>query len=280
VIVLVHSMRGLGDNIYQRAFIKQLRRKIWIDTPWPEIYRDIPNVHFVRPVTQLRTQLKNVNKITKWEKAPAGLPSLKIAYSSRGILRDMRKCFGIAHGDFDLPPLPAPVVSGNYVVIRPVTVREEWRADSRNPLPEYIEKAAIAMRKQGYTVVSVADLEQGKEWIVGKEPPADIRYHAGELSTEQLLALVAGAKAVIGGIGWIVPACVAAKVPALIICGGQGGYNAPELITSDTMDLSKMTFFVPKRFCRCTLKQHSCNKVIVDYDKKLTEWINGLPALV
>lgn len=277
--LFVHSMRGLGDNIYQRAFIKQLGCDVWLDTPWPEIYKDLP-VHFVMPKTTLRTQLKNINKISGWEKAPAGIKQIKISYSRRGIIRDMAACFGVNHGDFDLPALPDAIVLGNYVVIRPVTVREEWRADTRNPLPEYIEQAAIEMRKRGYTVVSVADIEQGKEWIVGKAPPADITYHAGELSTEQLLSLIAGAKAVIGGIGWIVPACISAKVPALIVCGGQGGFNAPELITARSMDLSKMTFIVPDKFCRCTQKQHSCNKVILNYEKKLTAWANGLPALV
>jgi len=277
--LFVHSMRGLGDNIYQRAFIKQLGCNVWMDTPWPEIYRGLP-VRFVMPKTNLRTQLKNISKIGSWEKAPPGIRQIKISYSTRGIIRDMARCFGVNHGEFDLPALPAAIVPGNYVVVRPVTVREEWRADTRNPLPEYIEQAAIEMRRRGYTVVSVADIEQGKEWIVGKAPPADITYHGGELSTEQLLSLIAGAKAVIGGIGWIVPACISAKVPALILCGGQGGFNAPELITARSMDLSKMTFFVPDKFCRCTQKQHSCNKVIVNYENKLTAWANGLPALV
>jgi len=278
--VLINSMRGLGDNIYQRAFVKRLAGDVWIDTPWPEIYKDLKHVHFVKPLTQLRTQLKNISKIDNWEAMPAGKTSLKVSYSSRGIIRDMRRCFGVEHGDFDLPDFGKSVVDGDYVVIRPVTVRAEWRADTRNPLPEYIEKAAIEMRRRGYKVVSVADLEKDKEWIVGKEPPADIRYHSGELSTDQLFALVAGAKAVIGGIGWIVPACIALKVPALIVCGGQGGFNAPDLITSHTMDLSKISFFVPDRFCRCTLKQHTCNKVILNYDKKLAEWSERLPIVV
>jgi len=277
--IFVHSMRGLGDNIYQRAFVKQLPGTVWIDTPWPEIYKDLP-VRFVKPSTILRTQLKNINKISQWETPPIKAKPIRVSYSRRGIIRDMRAFFGINPGGFDLPPLSAPVVAGDYVVVRPVTVREEWRADTRNPLPEYIEQAAIEMRSRGYTVVSVADLEQGKEWIVGNAPPADITYHAGELSTEQLLALIAGAKAVIGGIGWIVPACISAKVPALIVCGGQGGFNSPDLITSREMDLSKMTFFVPDNFCRCTQKQHGCNKAIANYEQKLTAWANGLPALV
>jgi len=278
--VIIHSMRGLGDNIYQRAFVKQLKGNVWMDTPWPEIYSDLP-VKFIRPDTKLRTQKKNVEKIKDWSSPPPiRSRPIKVSYSKRGIINDMRKYFGVANGEFDLPPLPDPIVDGNYVVIRPATVREEWRADTRNPLPEYLEKAAIEMKRRGYTVVSVADLEEGKEWLVGNAPPADITYHAGELSIVELLALVAGAKAVIGGIGWIVPACTAAKVLSLIVCGGQGGFNSPELITSKDMDLSKITFFVPDNFCLCTQKQHNCNKEIKDYDDKLTAWAERLPAMV
>ncbi|MGV2896729.1 hypothetical protein ACNPPY_13135, partial [Achromobacter sp. AGC78] len=84
----------------------------------------------------------------------------------------------------------------------------------------YIAEAAEAARSAGYRVISVADLEPGKEGAVGKWPPADEVYHGGEFSVRQLLALVQGAAAVIGGIGWILPAAIAMKVPAWIICGG------------------------------------------------------------
>ena len=123
---------------------------------------------------------------------------------------------------------------------------------------------------RGYRVISVADLQDGAEWVVGDLPPCDIQYHKGELPVEQLLALVQGAAAVIGGIGWFVPAALSAKVPAWIICGGQGGYNAPELITPKGQ--TNITFAVPDNFCRCRLKQHTCDKRISNYDAKLTEW--------
>ncbi|HDG9203473.1 TPA: hypothetical protein PBW36_006308, partial [Pseudomonas aeruginosa] len=100
------------------------------------------------------------------------------------------------------------------------------------------------------------------------------------LPVEQLLALLQHADAVIGGIGWIVPASIAAKVPAWIICGGQGGYNSPEHITDKCMDLSRITFAVPDRFCRCTMKQHNCDKRITDHDQRFAAWADRLPALV
>lgn len=267
--MLIHCHRGLGDSLYSRAFVKNLPKPVWLDTPWPSLYSDIPGTHFVKPQTTLRTQAKNAARYTEWETAPGGIPKRTPRYGSTGIIRGLTETFGLAPCEFDLPPLPESPVEGNYVVVRPATVRQEWRADTRNPDPHYIMIAAAYAKRLGYKVISIADLQDGHEWLVGETPYADVRYHKGELPVEQLLALIKGAKAVIGGIGWIVPACLAAKVPAWIICGGQGGYNAPELICPPD---STITFVVPDNFCRCVLKQHNCDKRISDYGPKLAEW--------
>lgn len=275
----VQGMLGLGDNIYQRAFVKQLRGPVMLQTPWPELYRDLPDVHPVRPDTRLRTQAKNIARHSRWQAMPRGHQA-RVAYGRRGIWHGMRNCFGVPPGEFDLPDFGPSPVAGQYVLVRPVTVRSEWRADARNPRPEYVAKAAAELQRRGYRVVSVADLQEGKEWALEPLPPADIRYHAGELPVDQLLALVQGATAVIGGIGWIVPACIAARVPAWIVCGGQGGFNAPELITHPSMPLDHMTFAVPDNFCRCTERSHTCDKRIANYDQRFAEWADRLPAVV
>lgn len=267
--MLINCHRGLGDSIYSRAFVKNLPKPVYLDTPWPEIYASIPGVHFVKPSTPLRTQSKNIARHTQWETAPRGLPQRHPRYGTTGIIRGLTESFGVTPGEFDLPLLPASPVEGRYVVVRPATVRSEWRADTRNPDPNYIAIASLYVKQLGYQVISVADLQDGQEWALEPLPYADVRYHKGELPVEQLLALIKGAAAVIGGIGWIVPACLAAKAPAWIICGGQGGYNAPELICPPD---STITFAVPDNFCRCTQKQHNCDKRISDYGPKFTAW--------
>lgn len=268
--MIIHSMKGLGDNLYQRAFIKALPKPVYLDTPWPEIYSDIPGVHFIRPQTTLRTQAKNIARHTNWILPPGRQPTRQIRYGAEGIIPGMTACFGVAPAEFDLPPLPPSPVEGRYAVVRPVTVRSEWRADTRNPDPWYIQLATTEAVRRGYRVVSVADLQDGAEWRVGELNYADLRYEKGELPVEQLLALVKGAAAVIGGIGWLVPAALCAKVPAWIVCGGQGGYNAPELITPKGQ--TNITFAVPDNLCRCRLKQHNCDKGISNYDAKLANW--------
>lgn len=275
----VIGMLGLGDNIYQRAFIKTLPGLVHLQTPWPELYSDLANVRPVRVDTSLRTQRKNVRRRQDWHPMPRG-QVLRVAYGAEGIIPGMARRFGVPPGRFDLPPLGPSPVSAAYVVVRPVTVRAEWRADARNPLPDYIAAAAAVMRRRGYLVVSVADLEPGKEWALQPLPEADLVYHAGELPVEQLLALVQGSSGVIGGVGWILPAAIAAQVPAWIVCGGQGGYNAPELITSPCMNLSDITFAVPDNFCRCMQREHNCDKRISNYDARFAAWADRLPAVV
>jgi hypothetical protein len=267
--MIIHNHRGLGDNIYERAFVKMLPKPVYLDTPWPEIYAGIDGVHFIRPQTTLRTQAKNIARHADWVMPPTHQPTRQIRYGAEGIIPGMIASFGVMPGEFDLPPLPPSPEQGKYVVVRPATVRSEWRADTRNPDPDYIMRAAVKASARGYRVVSVADLIEGQEWAVEPLPHADKRYHKGELPVEQLLSLVANASAVIGGIGWLVPAALAARVPAWIICGGQGGFNAPELICPTG---STITFAVPDNFCRCRLKTHNCDKRISDYDSKLAQW--------
>lgn len=275
--MIIHGMLGLGDGLYQRAFIKALPKPIYLSTPWRELYSDIDGVHFIRPQTNLRTQSKNILRHAEWEVAPRGLPQRHPRYGAEGIIKGMTASFGVMPGEFDLPPLPPSPESGPYVVVRPATVRTEWRADTRNPDPQYIAQAAAEAQRRGYRVIGVADLQEQQEWALAPLPPADYAYYKGELPVEQLLALVKGAAAVIGGIGWLVPAALAAKVPAWIICGGQGGFNAPELICPAG---STITFAVPDNFCRCKLKQHGCDKRISDYGSKLAHWADQFLPVV
>lgn len=280
--MIIAGMRGLGDCLFQRAFLRSMPGPVYLETPWPELYSDMPHVLPVRPHTTLRTQLKNIARQTGYHAAPAYRQSKRIEYRQDGIYNGMRKSFGVEPGVLDLPDFgfKMPFDGKPYAVVRPVTVRSEWRADTRNPLPEYVAECAAELQRRGVTVVSVADLQEGAEWAVGELPPADIRYHAGELNVTELLALIQGASVVVGGIGWIVPATIAAQVPAWVICGGQGGYNSPGKITDPSMNLERIRFAIPDNFCQCIHKEHGCDKRIADHGKQFAEWLDRYTALV
>ena len=282
-MIAFRGMQGLGDNIYQRAFVKSLVKStpVILETPWPEIYEDLPNLRLVRPNTRLRTQAKNAENAEKsvWG-APYYGPSIQISYGDNGIMRGMRDKFKVDSASFDLPSFESPI-KGKYAVIRPATVRKEWMAASRNPKPEYLAECAQILLDRGFKVISVADLQDGEEWALEPLPKATETYHKGEFSIKELLGLIQHAEIVVGGVGWLTPASIAYKVPSWVIIGGFGAYNAPEnLFDAGRMDLSKLGYAMPDDFCRCGDGKHNCKKDITNHADKFTEWLGRFPNLV
>jgi hypothetical protein len=286
----INSMKGLGDNIFQRHIVKALlnsRNEVWISTPWPELYRDL-SVHFVRVETSLRTQKKNMEKsATDWVSSyPSDCMVINPAYGARdlekgSIIRAMesKAGFKLDITDFGLSSyggLPCQIKNNGrpVAVIRPVTVRREWENTARAPLPKYIEEASLELKRRGYWVVSVADLDGDNEWLVGSEPYADQKFYKGELGISDLMGLIEGSAVVVGGVGWIVPACIALETPLFCILGGQGGHNAPGIITDTRMNLSMIRFATPDKFCRCTDMKHQCEKVISNMLFSFTRFLN------
>lgn len=277
--MILQGMYGLGDNLYQRAVIREMGA-VDLITPWPQLYVDLP-VRCIRPRTDLRTQAKNAARpdlAPMWSPSPAGERVKRIGYGADGsILASFCRSAGIAPAHLDMggPPTP-PVGIEPYVVVRPATVRREWRADARNPDPKYLAEAAAAVREAGYTVISVADLSPGAEWALDPLPPADIVYHSGELTVEYLLALVAGAAGVIGGVGWLLPAALAYRVPMLLVYGGWGKSNGPQRIFDPRVDRSMITEAKPDNFCMCDDRAHSCNKNIGGFHVALGKFVTRL----
>lgn len=281
--VLIDGLKGLGDNIYQRPFVRALarRREVYLSTPWPELYADLP-VHFVRTGTRLRTQALNEQRQRPgaWVNPPAlaqrvrpfyGMGELKVG----SIVRAFEKAMPLEGAEFrfDLPELGASPVRARrpIALVRPVTVRAEWRNEARNPRPEYV--AWIAKRlMRTHHVVLAAHLESGAEWLVGELPPHHQAFLRGELDVRQLLALVREADVAVGGVGWIVPAAIALKTRAFIVQGGHGGHNAPEKITDPRMDLSRIGWARPAHYCRCENMRHCCVKLIPDLQVQWTAY--------
>lgn len=278
-------MKGLGDNIYQRIFVRAAAscRTVWLETPWPELYADLPGVRCVKAPTQLRTQAKNIARQPppRWHRAPAGARPLRMGYghasmTQTGIIGAMEALLPLAGAPFvmDLPnfgPSRSCFARKPIAIVRPVTVRSEWRNEARNPRPDYVAAIAAELMRD-YHVVSIADLAPGQEWLVEPAPPAHERFHHGELAFPDLMALVQSAALIVGGVGWIVPAAIAAQVPAFIVLGGQGGHNAPDKITDRRMDLSRIGWAWPDRYCRCADMRHACDKRIHDPLAQFATW--------
>ena len=275
-------MHGLGDNIYQRGFIKNIAAEVYLETPWPQIYQGLDHVKFVRPNTKLRTQSKNIQKKDldiAWESIDQNVIAKRIHYGRprgfRGIVKEMSDCFDIIPTTFDLPDFLFEYKwiqdLGEFALIRPVTERKEWFNSARNPKPEYIDKSVEMLKDMGIKIISIADLKLNEEWIVGAEPYADQKFHSGELGIKELLALVQAAKYTIGGVGWIVPASLCYNNRAWIVLGGHGMFNSPEAIMYHQPN--RVQFAMPDHYCRCNDMKHACNKEISNYEHKFSTWL-------
>ena len=265
-------MRGLGDTVYQRAFI----HSGYVDTPWPELFKDKLGVKCVKPNTNLRTQRKNVDRQILWDARPSECEEIKIHYGpsniaiSKNIPRAIENQLNGTGGEFkfDLPDFGESPVIGDYAVIKLNTIRSEWSAPARNCKAKYIKEAADALREKGLTVIGVADLEEGKEWIDGVPPQVDIQFYEGELSISQLMALVQNAKVVVSSVGWPVPICLAGGVKLVCVGGGLGRYNHPRVTTDPRMDLDNFYWIEPDNYCMCGTMEHNCDKTISDFRSK------------
>lgn len=279
----IRGMHGLGDNIMQRPFIRAAAEdhQVFLETPWPELYADLPNVLPVRANSNLRTQAKN-EKASKvvWHK-PYGR-RIRMHYGPQDLVRSniwraLNKHLPLGGHPFqlDLPPLPVPDIDTQgkpLAIIRPVTARTEWLNLARNPIPAYVNAIAAELSLTHY-VVCLADLQDDQEWLEGPMPFCDLALIRGELTTLEALALVAEADVVVGGVGWIVPAALAARRRAFIVLGGMGAHNAPERLTDqEWVDNSHIGWAIPDHYCLCDQKTHNCDKRITDIDRQFLEW--------
>ena len=291
--LLIRGMHGLGDNLHQRAIIRALLKRdynIALETSWPCVYHDLAgdDLRFIRRPVALRAQLKNAQRET--DKFIPGPPhhhvgnSFQMSYSrsqvaampSHTVLEAMFTVAGIredyAEADFRLPipeswgaPLedwriPLLTAGKPLMIYRPLVVRPEWRGSGiRNAnVDQYAE--LTAMVRDSFFVVSIADLEPNREWIVGPQLKADLEFHHGELSFESMAALFAHAALVFTSGGF--PAILGPAVGTPTVCI-LGGYE-PASWLADGAKWSPYLGIQPISPCECATSActRPCTKVL------------------
>jgi hypothetical protein len=289
-------MKGLGDNIYQRCFLKGLSQQqiCVLDTPFPEIYQDLNNVFFEPCKTRLRTQAKNARKTDHCGRKLSELQSNArvrrsrgnanvtrtrslgaIHYGDTGIINGLEQAFKTAPSKMDLPSFEPSarlksIIGKKYAVVRPVTRRTEWISDSRNPKPEYIFEAVEILKKNNFLTVSIADVDGTNETFVGQKPNCDIEFNRGELGIKEVLCLVEHCSFALGGIGWIVPAAIAYEKKSCFVSGGWGHFNHPEKLLP-RYETPSIDFLMPENFCLCRKNAHDCDKEIKNFNQRFED---------
>lgn len=274
--LLLQGMLGLGDNIHQRAIIRQLMKEynVTLETPWPCIYRDFVG-HGLRLVNRsctLRTQAKNARRERNAFSVRRNYQKIqKVWYThdqvrnNGGFLAAMCANSRLPKGDFSLPVPAAWVEKAReaigetdkpIMVYRPLVTRTEWDGCmQRNPDPAAYVEIAKAIKDRFY-VVSIADLAPKIEWIVSDPIGADIEFHAGELDAEAIAGLmgIAGLVYCSPGFGLVMAQAVGAPMVAVF-----GGHESARLYNHGS---ATDCFVEPEKPCECFSKLHKCDKRI------------------
>lgn len=217
--LLIKGMHGLGDNLHQRAIVRQLlpHYDLWLESSWVAPYVDLVGqggLKIVRKPTPLRTQSKNAEREAKsfLPAPPPQTPHRAIWYRPEevrgkgGVLAAMCASAGVSYerADFRLPLPDAWARRADdlirqwratkpILIYRPLIERTEWDGcAARNPHIANYGEIFESIRDR-FFVVSLADLVDGVEWMVSPDVSADVTLHRGELDFEIMAALFARA---------------------------------------------------------------------------------------
>jgi hypothetical protein len=135
-------------------------------------------------------------------------------------------------------------------------LRTEWSGcDARNPDAQaYVELARSI--KDSFFVLSVADLEPGREWLTCDSLPANVEMHRGELCFEELAALAELASLVYCSPGFMIPLAQAVRARLIAVFGGHESARLYD------QGRSKELWIQPQQPCECFSKTHKCDKAI------------------
>jgi len=206
-------MYGIGDNIHQRAVIREAMKEgpVLLETFYYSLFYDLVEQGLklrrltghpprIRERTVFRDYCNPVNRnYAKITYDPARIKACGsiLAAQFNSIGRAMP-----ARPNFSLPVPHAwrqwareAVGSGvrkPILVYRPIVLNDVWKAEARAPDPTLYSAIFRTIRDQ-YHVVSVANLGDAGEYIVGENQDADSNFNRGELDFETMAGLFAEA---------------------------------------------------------------------------------------
>ncbi len=157
--------------------------------------------------------------------------------------------------DAALGTLPDRARGRPWLVYRPLCARPEWRGGMLRNADPAAYAAIFEHLREDFFVISVADLVEGQEWLVGPEAKADLSFHKGELVFEALAALFQRADLVLTSSGFPAILGPAVGTPTISVVGG---YEDPRCHDSGAK-FAPYLAIGPKVPCSCWTSQ--CRKV-------------------
>jgi hypothetical protein len=287
--IVIEGMLGIGDCLHQRGFISDLMEKyeVSLESPHFLMYHDLieRGLQVYLRDTRLHAQRKTIERekhLFAQGRPHANLVRRKIGYHKTEIDR-----FGsITEAIYGMTQLLPPKSQIDFsmpvkqewrdgmaaymkekigerpdkpiLIYRPPTLRREWDGSQRNPdLQAYAAIFNHLTRNDDFFVISIADLAPGKEWIVGPEQDADVKWHAGELDFQTLAALFEAADLIVSSAGFAPVLAQAVGAPCIPVYGGRESYRTTERAgewLAPTLGID------PDRPCDCHSRAHGCSR--------------------
>src|SRR5206468_1171505 len=110
-----------------------------------------------------------------------------------------------------------------------------------------------------FFAVSVCDLTQKGEHLVGEEQPADLKLHRGEADFETLAGLFAEASLIFGNAGFTPILAQAVGTPNIVVYGGNESFRFTNIVGAH---LAPTCAIEPVKPCECFDRHHKCDKTI------------------
>lgn len=279
-VVCYYGYAGIGDNVWQLPFVKDIARKVdefYIETYTPQFYWNIPNVKFIKPKKhrfEMHWNIVNSLPADTWSDVPQEARELpKPAYWSGfkyglTIPEQFQDLWGTNSYDISFEVKPEWAQEGKRIingldtkgkkicVMHFPTERPEWKCPARDPKPEYMQLIVDKYHDE-YFFISLADLRNEVFYCAPKG--IDKEFHQGELSLEQMIGLVKEADMIISGNCYLFALGIGIGTKTFYIGGGT---QDVKLFFDKRMNLSNVAYVQPEPFCACLNSMHDCYKDI------------------
>ena len=213
-MLIYRGMYGAGDCIHQRAVIREAMKEgpVMLETFYRAMYHDlIADGLKVRKLFGARPRIRERIKFMDHRFPTNKRSRTKITYDADRI----HACGSILAAQFnsvgrempERPDFSLPVpdrwrqyareavgsISKPMLVYRPIVLNNVWKSEARAPDPALYATLFRTIRDR-YHVVSVANIGDNDEHIVGETQDADTNFNRGELDFETMSGLFANAE--------------------------------------------------------------------------------------
>lgn len=284
--VYLQGMLGIGDCLHQRAILRVLMQDhdVTLRTFYAGMYHDlvaqglkldiVPDGARIRESTRVRSNTARRGNVRQ------------ITYNRTTILQHgsiLAAMFASAHvpmpekPDFSLPVLPEWRAAARRLigdlnrvkvrgkgqhlpicVYRPIVLNNAWRAPARAPDPRAYADLFAEIRER-YFVVSVANLGEAGEAVVGPRQEVDLPLERGEALFESLAGMFAEAQLVFGCPGYVPVLAQAVGAANIIVYGGNESFRTTNSVGRH---LAPTLAIEPVKPCECHQREHDCDKTI------------------